>query len=411
MKVIVCGNTWQKLHSTLQYKYHKEYDKSDNMPVDSLLAKLGFSKNESKTYLALFELGKARAGEIIKHTGLHRNLVYQSLKQLVEKRLVAKVLVRGVAAFEALSSQALVEGFDRTRALAEEVAEELKKRQEKSARDIQIYEGAEGVKQAVDKSLEGKDPVYVLGGSKLTSMPELQAYWRAYHRKRVSNGTRFKIFYDRSTEKEIVERENQRTYTEAKYLPFGTESPSWFTVHGDALAIGIPGQDPLTFSIKSKAAAESMKQYFEYLWNQPIRIERGEQALHDAFYGMADALDPGEEYYVFGATPGQSGKERGEFFDAYHAHRIRRGVVANLLTYKELVEPFRARMRTHGDPELKISHTRAFTITPPRHMQINLYKEHTVMILTGEPIVFHFDQPEVYHGFKHYFDELWRQAV
>ncbi len=382
------------------------------MSVDSLLLKLGFSKNEVKVYVALFDLGKARAGEIIKHTGLHRNLVYQSIKKLLEKQLVSKTLARGVARFEAHNPRALIELSDRSRALASDAAKELQTQQERQGRDIKILEGADGISRVVEESLElpRGESVYLFGGSHIRNIPELQSYWRGYQKKRLAAGIKLKTFYDRATEKEVVDRQNLLARTEAKFLPFGIESPSWFTTFGDTLTFGVPGNDPLAFQIKSKEAAESMRQYFEYLWSQPIRVEKGERALHDAFYGMADALKPGENYYVFGATPGQMNRERNEFFDAYHAYRIKRGVVANLLTYKEFVEKFKARMKHGGDPELHISHMRLFSITPPRHMQINLYHEHTVMILTNEPIVIHFDQPEVYHGFKHYFDELWSQA-
>lgn len=382
------------------------------MLVSILLGKLGLNKNEVKVYLTLFELGKTRAGEIIKHTGLHRNLVYLSLDELIERRLVSKILAHGVALFEAHNPHALVEEVNKKRMIAEQAMEELKKRQEKSARDIQIYEGADGVKQVIDKSLEGNGAVYILGGSKLINMSELQTYWRAYHKKRIAQGTKLKILYDRRTEKEIIDKQNIQSHTEAKYLPFGIESPSWFTVQDTSLAIGIPGNDPLTFSIKSKEAASSMKQYFEYLWNQRVRVEHGEKALHDAFYNMVDALKVGEEYYVFGATAGQDAYEYKEFFDTYHAYRIKRGIIANLLTYKEFLHPFQARMRVCGDKELKVSHLKAFTIDPPRHMQINLYQQHTTLIIhaADEPIVMHFEQKEVYLGFKHYFDELWKQA-
>ena len=56
------------------------------MPIlTQQLAKLGFSENEAGVYLALIELGKARAGKIIRITGLHRNLVYQALEKLASK--------------------------------------------------------------------------------------------------------------------------------------------------------------------------------------------------------------------------------------------------------------------------------------------------------------------------------------
>ena len=58
--------------------------------LENKLKKLGFDKNERLIYLALFELGRCRAREIIKHTGLVRNSVYTTLEDLVHRGLVKK---------------------------------------------------------------------------------------------------------------------------------------------------------------------------------------------------------------------------------------------------------------------------------------------------------------------------------
>lgn len=59
---------------------------TENMSIKDLekqLQKLGFSDNEAKVYLALLEIGFTTTGAVIKKTGLHRNIVYETLDKLV----------------------------------------------------------------------------------------------------------------------------------------------------------------------------------------------------------------------------------------------------------------------------------------------------------------------------------------
>ena len=69
----------------------------------SELTKLGLTLNEAKVYFALLELGSTNAGEIIKKTKLHRNIVYDKLDKLIEKGLVSFVTIKNIKQFEVTS--------------------------------------------------------------------------------------------------------------------------------------------------------------------------------------------------------------------------------------------------------------------------------------------------------------------
>ena len=43
------------------------------------LQQIGLTPNQALVYLALFRMGEAKAGQLIRKTGLHRNLVYGAL--------------------------------------------------------------------------------------------------------------------------------------------------------------------------------------------------------------------------------------------------------------------------------------------------------------------------------------------
>ena len=89
------------------------------------LQALGLSANQAQVYLILVRGGQSKAGAIIKKTGLHRNLVYTALEELLEKRLISKGSLKGIAAYKMLSpARILVEPQEKAR-LAQKVVAEI----------------------------------------------------------------------------------------------------------------------------------------------------------------------------------------------------------------------------------------------------------------------------------------------
>ena len=55
----------------------------------------GLTKNESKIYLTLLEIGPSHAGLISRKSGLHRRVVYDTLEMLTQKGLIGYILKNG----------------------------------------------------------------------------------------------------------------------------------------------------------------------------------------------------------------------------------------------------------------------------------------------------------------------------
>ncbi len=376
------------------------------------LQQLGFTKNETKVYLALFELGRARAGEVIDETTLHRNIVYTALDQLVARGLVTKTVVGKVAEFVANAPESLIVEVEEKKLLAQQVAEQLKRKQHDEPREVIVYEGFEGVKKSRNKVYQYGvgDVLYVLGASSLSSTSEYEKYWRKFHEKRESLGIGLKILYENGIRRKDVDWRNALPLSEVKYLPIGLDSPVWFSAIGNNLEIGVPGDEPLVFNIRSKEAVDGVKKYFDYFWNQKVIVETGLNALQKMIYDMLDELDPGEEYFVLGASVGLTGEPGQLLYDRFHKDRINKGVITNMLAYEESYDLIKKRFAYSGDPEGKVSHLKKTISATPIPMQINMYKGKVFMVLYGaEPTVIHFDKPEVHDAFRAYFDELWKQ--
>jgi len=234
------------------------------------LKELGFSDNLSAVYLKLFETGRMKAGEVINQTGLHRSVVYAALDELTTRGLISRVKKRGVAFFNANDPNKLVEEMQQKIQLSETIAAEIKKQQIEQPREVIVSEGLDAIMQATDRSLLSPpgETMYVMGASAENVQPVLDKHWRKYyHKHRIKKGIKFRGLYDRTVPQEAIEYRNNMELSEARYLPNGLEMPIWFNVCANIVSIMVPGEDPpLVFTIRSRATAEAIKKYFNYLW-------------------------------------------------------------------------------------------------------------------------------------------------
>lgn len=235
------------------------------------LIRLGFTPTVAAVYLFLVQKGVCGAGEVIAETKLPRSAVYAALEQLVGRELVSRIQGRGVARFRLNNPDHLVVEAEAYKKRAEELVGELQRERGAPPREVMVYEGLDGIKRAVDKhllTLPG-ETIYFLGPSKFGEQESLESYWAAFHRTRFKKQLSSKILYDRSTGPKVLNDRNGLPNSRARYLPFGLHLPMWFAASGEYLSIVVPGEEPfLVFSIRSRAAAEGIKKYFEYLWSQ-----------------------------------------------------------------------------------------------------------------------------------------------
>ncbi len=111
------------------------------------LQNLGFTKNQASVYLALIGLQQATAGELIKKTSLHRQLVYSALENLEERKLISKTEHRGRLLFRGLSPDRIVEDLQNKTNLANNIVEELRLNFKPPNQEIIVYEGVEDLRR------------------------------------------------------------------------------------------------------------------------------------------------------------------------------------------------------------------------------------------------------------------------
>lgn len=126
------------------------------MNIDHILDRLGFSKNEIKTYLAALELSTAAAQDIAKEASLPRTTVYSVLTVLVRRGVVAKTLANGRTRFIAEPPQRLLSILDDLHTDLKAAMPEFAARYNNkgSKPRIVFYEGKIAIQKVFDDILE-----------------------------------------------------------------------------------------------------------------------------------------------------------------------------------------------------------------------------------------------------------------
>ncbi|MFH1252989.1 MAG: helix-turn-helix domain-containing protein [Candidatus Uhrbacteria bacterium] len=382
------------------------------------LEQLGLSKNEATVYLSLFGLERMRAGEIIKKTGLHRHLVYQALEELTKRHLVAKAQLEKVLVFQTTDPSHFLDAVLEQNTIAQNLVSTLKEREKITDQNIIIYENQKGVqtfslRNAANLQVGETICVMASGGNKFEQLLG-KAVIKKYFQTIENNGGKIKIlmYEGQKYSEELMSFVNSLRSVEIRYLSTSQTLSANVVITKNSVGITILENPATVIEINNSHLVDAYLSYFDILWSQEIQVARGEQAVQAIYFKMLEELSPGETYEVLGANVGlkhEFGLEN--FYDIFHTKRIAKGVVVKMLSYESAFNEIKKRFIRCGDPEFKISHIQSINVGLPKPMQINLYHGKTFITLTDEkePIILYSEKPNLFHGFKSYFDLLWNQ--
>jgi len=241
-----------------------------NKEIQSKLQKIGFSQHEAEVYLVLLKLGASSAGQIIKKTGLHRNVVYVALDKLINKKLVAEFMQKKVKNFKVLAPEKLLQQKKNQLDLTEELLPKLKDIKSKEKIEITVYEGKEGFqaahKNAIDQ-LKKKETVYVMGGTFANFYENMGEQIEPFHQVRQEKHNAVKLIVFRSREKEPQVKVTEKLpYYQVKYLPSDYLNPVSTSIYGDLVFNIIYADGPTIVEMRSKELAKNYLNYFNFLW-------------------------------------------------------------------------------------------------------------------------------------------------
>lgn len=244
------------------------------MAAEELLERLGLTKNEVKTYLALLELGSVPAGPLIKRLGMHRAAVYNLLDILIDKGLVHYVMQAKRKYFEAQKPERLVDLINAKKQNLDEQEQqlmkvlpelELKRKLSKEIQEGTLYKGKKGLKSIFEDVLMYDTDMLIYGAS--GKFKELfPAYYIHWHKRRYQKKIKIRIIYSELVRKQKREKELQ--LIDVKYLHDINITPSTTFVYGDKVVIVLWSEIPMAFLMRSKVVAESHRHFFGLLWEK-----------------------------------------------------------------------------------------------------------------------------------------------
>ncbi|MBU0578182.1 hypothetical protein KJ742_05030 [Patescibacteria group bacterium] len=244
------------------------------MIIEQELTNLGLTKEESKVYLSILELGGSFVSAIARRAGVNRSTCYHTLDNLVKKGLVSSYQKGKVLHFTA-------EDPNRFMQMAEERVEKTKDLIPQLISlsntlafkpKIRFYEGIEGIKSIFEDILTTKEEV--LGYTSIKDVGKLiPDYFKRYCHKKVKNG--IKTRYITPATEEGVDMIDE--YYPKKYDPNLLEvlmvNPKEFNfqneiaIYGNKVAIISLNPDELIgLIIESKTFSDSMKSFFDLAW-------------------------------------------------------------------------------------------------------------------------------------------------
>ena len=239
--------------------------------METVLSKIGLTKNEINVYTTLLKLGNALAGEITSYSGIHRRTVYDAIERLIEKGLVSFVVINNRKWFKAADPSRFLIVVDEQKSKLDNIKISIQQLIPqlralpivKEKQDVLYFKGKEGLKTVYEDILAtGKSYIGYGPGIHIDSL--LKAYFKDYVKRRIKKGMKLKMIWDeRSREKYFT----KTPLVESRFLPNEVCSYAALRIYGNKVALMLFSEEqPLAVVIENKAIADGYRKYFEVMW-------------------------------------------------------------------------------------------------------------------------------------------------
>ncbi len=232
------------------------------------LIKLGLSQNEASVYLAVVRLGECDARTIIKSTGLHRNIVYDALESLHNKKLISELYKKGHKVFKLKSPQILSLRAKESLSLAEQVIKEVNQLNKVLAHEVNIYEDKEGWQEAwrnLIQKLKPRTVFYTIGMGADRWVDLMGDVFLEYEQYAVKHKITNKIVAYEYQRMEIAEHQS-KIIRRIRYLPYKFYNEMGVEIFSWGIFMEIYASPPTIIEILSPAVASWYKHIFDILW-------------------------------------------------------------------------------------------------------------------------------------------------
>ncbi len=240
--------------------------------MENELKKIGFTKNESRVFLALIKLGECTIGPIEKEVGLFRQSLYNVLHHLADKGFVKIEKRNNRQIFIADDPDIILDQINTKQRLFERMLPDLHAMRgtKKYISDIKLYSGVKAFQLFHGKMLKNSlqnSEVCVLGagGDAFLEIMRQGVFFDRYENTRINKKISHKLLMYEN-QRNILPDYNQRRYVEMRFLPEIFHQPIATQIWPDRVAITLFGTNPEIVEVKSEKITNGFKSYFDILW-------------------------------------------------------------------------------------------------------------------------------------------------
>ncbi|MFH1053580.1 MAG: helix-turn-helix domain-containing protein [Candidatus Woesearchaeota archaeon] len=242
------------------------------------LQNIGLTDGEIRVYLALIKLGASTTGPITDKSRVSSSKIYNILGKLIQKGIVSYVVKQKTRYYQAEDPIKIRDYVtQREKEIQEQKIEidklipelQFQKESEKIKSEVQIYKGFKGMESVLNhvySELKKGDTFYDIG---IPSFQEekFHSYWHEDHQRRVKLGIKCKLLFNQDTPKKVIKHRNNFWGCDARYMPLPVETPAWFLIWNDSVALVLQSGGVMVIEIRNKDIAKSFKEYFDTFWN------------------------------------------------------------------------------------------------------------------------------------------------
>lgn len=232
-----------------------------------ILKKLGLSENEIEIYFYLLKKSKLSPLEISLETKIERATVYRELIRLKERGLCTEISENGKKRYIATNPEKLIENLNQIKIEVEEIIPKLlklKQNNPKKETSVEVFEKKEGIITIMSEAANAEEYYSIGKIEKLNELIEFQSkVWT--NRIGLTKKQRGKILFTKEDEKLVPISK----YEKVKFLPKELENSVPFYIYDDIVLIFLVNSEkPISIRIRNKDLADTMKDYFNYVWNK-----------------------------------------------------------------------------------------------------------------------------------------------
>ncbi len=236
------------------------------------LTELGLSDKQTTLYLALLELGQAKASDLAKRTGFKRPSVYDMLNNLVQRGLITCNMQGKRQFFQAENPRVLLDIPKKMEQSVRKILPDLQQIFNRNTQKptLRYYEGVEGIRRITEDLLEAKNGEYwyISDATEITKILG-EGFLEDFVKRRIEKGLWANAIRVRRSETEMnVLRPGKENRRRLRFLPHAPlEEIASMHLYDNKVGLISSSKECFAMLIESREVFTLMKFLWGTLWN------------------------------------------------------------------------------------------------------------------------------------------------